>query len=174
MSGALTPLLRFGLDIRGLTIKQPWASLICGPVAGAPQKLCENRVWGTSYRGLIAIHAGKAWHEGAGVPRVLIPDNEFMAIIGVARLWACVKLGEVPLSALAHYRPYVEGPWCWLLRDVLKLARPVVCRGYQRLWRLWGNEQALDLVGQWHVRFGAANAAAAAEDHQQPERGTGG
>lgn len=39
---------------RALSIRQPWASLI---VTG--NKLVENRVWDTRWRGTFAVHAGK-------------------------------------------------------------------------------------------------------------------
>jgi hypothetical protein len=39
--------------IRGLTIRQPWASAIA-----FGDKRVENRSWPTAYRGLVAIHAG--------------------------------------------------------------------------------------------------------------------
>lgn len=46
--------------MRILTIQQPWASLIaCGA------KTVENRRWSTTYRGPVAIHAGKAVDQAA-------------------------------------------------------------------------------------------------------------
>lgn len=42
-------------DLRALTIRQPWASLIAAGV-----KTIETRSWRTSYRGPVLIHAGKA------------------------------------------------------------------------------------------------------------------
>jgi hypothetical protein len=39
---------------RALTIRQPWASLIM-----SGNKLVENRVWDTRWRGTFAVHAGK-------------------------------------------------------------------------------------------------------------------
>lgn len=47
--------------MRSLTIKQPWASLICTPSADDPTKgikPIENRTWKTNFRGRIYIHAG--------------------------------------------------------------------------------------------------------------------
>jgi len=40
--------------MKALTIRQPWASLIAAGV-----KTIETRSWSTSYRGPLAIHAGK-------------------------------------------------------------------------------------------------------------------
>ncbi|HEX8221822.1 MAG TPA: hypothetical protein VF914_21720 [Chloroflexia bacterium] len=45
-------------EIRCLTLTQPWASLVA---VGA--KHIETRSWKTDYRGLLAIHAAKAWTE---------------------------------------------------------------------------------------------------------------
>lgn len=49
--------------MKALTIRQPWASLVALGV-----KTIETRSWSTSYRGPLAIHAGKArvptfWHH---------------------------------------------------------------------------------------------------------------
>lgn len=42
-------------DIRALSVRQPWASLIL-----SGHKTVENRTWTTKYRGQIVIHAGQA------------------------------------------------------------------------------------------------------------------
>jgi len=51
-------------DVRALTIRQPWATLIASGV-----KTIETRSWATKWRGQLLIHAGKAkpvsvgpWH----------------------------------------------------------------------------------------------------------------
>ena len=44
------------LIIRGLSLTQPWASLVALGV-----KQIETRSWGTNYRGLVAIHASKGF-----------------------------------------------------------------------------------------------------------------
>ena len=44
-----------------LTVRQPWASLISLGV-----KQIETRSWSTSFRGPLAIHAGKAWPVPVG------------------------------------------------------------------------------------------------------------
>lgn len=41
-----------------LTIKQPWAEFILGGV-----KRVENRVWGSTYRGVLLIHASQKFDE---------------------------------------------------------------------------------------------------------------
>jgi hypothetical protein len=46
---------RQGSPMKALTICQPFAHLIA-----TGQKIVENRVWSTSYRGMVATHAGKS------------------------------------------------------------------------------------------------------------------
>ena len=47
--------------MKALTVRQPWASLIAAGV-----KTIETRSWATSFRGPLAIHAGKRWDVGWG------------------------------------------------------------------------------------------------------------
>lgn len=131
--------------MKAITISQPYASLIA-----SGEKWIENRTWSTSYRGQIAIHAGKGTQyltrsELAGVPHG--------CVIAIAELTACVSLAEV--QKFCADRPYfasggckksgrtwqaillhehAEGPICWVLRDVRKLEFPVPCKGAQGLW----------------------------------------
>lgn len=49
------------MDVKALTIRQPWASLIAAGV-----KTIETRGWSTRYRGPLAIHAGARWDVGWG------------------------------------------------------------------------------------------------------------
>lgn len=124
------------LDVKALTIKQPWAWAI---VSG--HKDVENRSWATSYRGPILIHAGKArddvreereyddWLEMFGL--AMPPDSELVygAIIGIAELVDCVVLTESHPSQWASDEGYG-----WELRNARKLARPIPCNGALGLW----------------------------------------
>jgi hypothetical protein len=47
-------------EIRTLTVRQPWATLIAKGV-----KDVENRTWHTKFRGLLAIHAGQNYDRVA-------------------------------------------------------------------------------------------------------------
>lgn len=49
-----------GIPVKALSIMQPWAWLIVNRY-----KPLENRDWATSYRGPVAIHAGKKRDAGA-------------------------------------------------------------------------------------------------------------
>ncbi len=103
--------------MKALSIKQPWAWLICKGF-----KDIENRTWHTNFLGKVLIHTGK------------IPDNvpqgeingislpglyNFGGIVGIAEIIACVKDSD---------SPWFNGPYGF----VLKNARPLPfmpCRG---------------------------------------------
>lgn len=86
-----------------ITVKQPWAWAIA---TGA--KHIENRSRGTSYRGPLAIHAGKGWSQrGAQDPRMFKEfERTAYAIHG--------SDGKYPAAALlplmipqGHYRGFI-------------------------------------------------------------------
>jgi activating signal cointegrator 1 len=128
-----------GIELKSLTISQPFASLIADG-----SKFTENRKWLTSYRGPLAIHAGKGTQyltksELAGYPHG--------CIVAIANLVACIRLEDIldsePLRIIAGSRytvgdivshKHAEGPYCWVLDDVVKLNEPVPCNGAQGLW----------------------------------------
>ena len=99
-------------DLRVLTVRQPWASLIALGV-----KRLEVRSWATRYRGLVAVHAGQHRckisgppvgdylvrnYDGTGtrlLPRggrwpddAVQPPLPFGAVVAVARLIDCVPI----------------------------------------------------------------------------------
>lgn len=118
-----------------LTIVQPWAwAIVHGP------KRIENRSWRTAYRGRLLIHAGlKIWRplieHLRNAHRLPAPDADQLArgaIVGVCEIADCVALGEINRSMST---PFADGPWCWVLRDVRALPRPIACNGSLGLWR---------------------------------------
>lgn len=129
------------MSVRGLTIQQPWAHLI---VTG--RKLVENRSKRATYRGPILIHAGagRTWIKPTA--RTQFPDYAFGAVVGVANMVNCVSLEllgngtrRVGPEALRSHpwiveHQYAEGPWCYVLEDVQRLATPVPCRGQLGWW----------------------------------------
>ena len=129
--------------MKALTISQPFASLIADG-----SKWIENRTWPTSYRGALAIHAGKGTQY---LDKDELKEYPTGCVIAVARLVSCVTLNSIQHSA-AHYGTlfvpgarrtwrevaadrHAEGPWCWILEDVL-LVEHVPIRGAQGLWDL--------------------------------------
>lgn len=115
-----------------ITICQPYSHLIALGL-----KPIENRNWPTRYRGPIGIHAGKsrAWLDEWSLDDY--PDMPFGKLEAVADLVDCVPLIAMPrLYPELASNEHANGPYCWILRDVHRLLRPVACRGSQGLWRL--------------------------------------
>ena len=129
-----------------LSIKQPWAAAIVhGP------KRIENRSWSTTYRGPLALHAGKAvdlmvpsvtdyiragWPE---FPKTCItvsnPIFGFGAFVGTCSLVDCVRWTDAQRRYPDQLHWIDEcGTWCFVLADVAPLKRPVHWRGMQGLW----------------------------------------
>lgn len=119
--------------MKALTICQPYAHLIA-----IGEKRVENRTWPTSYRGPLAIHAGKSrsWLGGYSPG----PDMVFGAVVATARLLACLHIDQIMGGDLdarfmwAKEHQHTEGPWCWVLDDVKRLPTPINYRGAQGLW----------------------------------------
>ena len=117
-------------DVPGVSIHEPWASLI---VAG--YKDVENRKTRISHRGPLLIHASKTGERCGpeqlaeisarhGVNIELI-DLQFGGIIGVANVVDCVRGHPSPWS--------LPNQWQWVLAEARQLAfRP--CRGRQGLF----------------------------------------
>ncbi len=116
------------IQYTALTVCQPWAYAI---IHGG--KDVENRSWPTSYRGLLAIHAGKSrsWLD----PDCPMPDGTdhppldklvFGAVIGIVELVDCLPIRRCKSI-------WAEGPWCWVLRNARSI-EPVLASGQTRLW----------------------------------------
>ncbi|MDP1671912.1 MAG: ASCH domain-containing protein [Burkholderiales bacterium] len=113
------------LEWRVLSVRQPWAWLICyGP------KPVENRTWSTKYRGQLLIHASLEIDlEAVAALRlrdVYLP-REYVtgSIVGRAQLIDCVD---------QHASPWFVGPWGLVLDQ--RRGLPVFkCRGKLGLWR---------------------------------------
>ncbi|MGW5816474.1 hypothetical protein [Streptomyces noursei] len=126
--------------IRGISIRQPWATAI---VAGA--KTVENRPKPWSWRGWLLLHAGLQTDRTAlRLPLVArtIRDRDLPtgALIGVARLTDCHQDpdGSPPCT------PWSEpGRWHLELADVQELPVPIPARGQLGPWK-----PAEDLVAQ--------------------------
>lgn len=124
--------------IKALTISQPYASLIA-----SGEKWVENRRWGTSYRGALAIHAGSGTQYLSRKELEAYPTG---CVIAIASLVACINIHQllrwdrarelapgITINDVLNHK-HAEGPWCWVLANVRKLAEPIVCSGKQGLW----------------------------------------
>lgn len=127
--------------MKALTISQPHAGLVAWRL-----KWVENRTWATSYRGLLAIHAGK---ESKYLTSQELKAYDTGAVIATCKLIECVQLdlirndspGEceklkkcgIDIERFLAHR-YTEGPYCFILRHVLRLEKPVPAVGKQKFW----------------------------------------
>lgn len=113
--------------MKALTICQRYAHLI---ILG--EKPLENRTWWTSYRGPLAIHAGKsrAWLDEGDLERY--PDMAFGAVIGTVEVVDCVAVGKLkePLASNEH----ANGPFCLVMENPVMFAEPIPARGALGLW----------------------------------------
>lgn len=133
--------------MRGLTLAQPWASLVA---IGAKQ--IETRSWTTAYRGLLAIHAAK--HVPSSSRSLL--DREPLrsallrnglrgdrtlprgAVVAVACLVDVAPTETARADAVArgelHLGDFAPGRYAWYLDQVRRLPTPIPCRGALGLW----------------------------------------
>lgn len=118
--------------IRGITIRQPWATCI---LAG---KTPENRPANWPWRGWVLLHAGKARPDPAVLRDPLVAtairghELPLGAVIGVARLTDC---------HLDHGPERCTSPWAQrdvhhlVLADVHELPLPVPATGALPAWK---------------------------------------
>ncbi len=113
--------------MKALTICQPYAELIA-----RGEKPIENRTWPTSYRGPLAIHAGKSrdWLDDDDEQR--FPEMPFGAVVAIAQLVDCRRVTDLPAIYQGH--EHANGPWCFILADVQRLPTPIPARGAQGFW----------------------------------------
>jgi hypothetical protein len=142
-----------------ISLWQPWASLIA-----CRAKRFETRSWATQYRGPLAIHAAKRWEadqrqaaeerpirpalEAAGIAPGQLPLG---AIVAFARLVEVSRVNEdgtlleaidsdvcypTPRSPEADFGNFMPGRCAWRLQNVVRLVRPIACRGDQGLWHV--------------------------------------
>ncbi len=144
--------------MKAITIHQPYASLIATSL-----KQFETRHWFTSYRGKIAIHAGKTNHCKSPFqtihlfgtlsksvyeklqPTILDGCNlPVGSIVAIADLTDCIKMTEKFICSVSELEQKV-GHWdidrfAWKLENI-KAINPILCKGAQGLWE-WKQEIA--------------------------------
>jgi hypothetical protein len=137
--------------MKAITIHQPWASLIALGL-----KQYETRHWATSYRGKIAIHAGKVNHCKSPFQTIHLFGNlskpvyeqlqpvildgyklPVGAVVAIADLTNCIKMTEKVICSVSELEQKV-GHWdidrfAWKLENI-EVIDPVFCKGAQGLW----------------------------------------
>jgi hypothetical protein len=116
--------------MRALTLWQPWAAAVayCG-------KNIENRSWKPPQSLIgqrLAIHAGQKLDQRALLElrmRHVLPDDQLVhgAIVAVVTVAGVVT---------DFASPWFQGPFGWVLRDVVTLENPIPCGGSRGLWDL--------------------------------------
>ena len=126
--------------MKALTIKQPYALLIC-----AGLKDVENRSWRTNFRGKIYIHASQKIDSRHREMSLLFTYNQwnsmskniqekmvrgifdFSAIIGEVDIVDCIQNSD---SIWA-----IEGHWHWILKNAVLYKEPITnIKGKLSFW----------------------------------------
>ncbi|HEX2679548.1 MAG TPA: hypothetical protein VHM19_23020 [Polyangiales bacterium] len=143
--------------MRALTLHRPW------DVAMLHGKLVENRSWKPPVDLVgqrFALHAGEHYdYDGlAFIKRTLgvgkLPEDSVAGVVfattkligwvetGTAAAHKWGAIASVAEAAHAIDSPWLFGPVGWVLEDTRRLAKPVPCRGFQRLWNLPADVEA--------------------------------
>ena len=108
--------------MKALSIRQPWAWLIC-----AGFKDVENRTWPTTFRGRVYVHAGLSAESTANVPgwsRFELAywkgQHSLGALVGEVDMVDCVARSD---------SPWFEGPYGFVLRNPTLYKEPIPYKG---------------------------------------------
>ena len=122
--------------LKALTLQRPWPTCIFNPRL---RKRVENRTWSPPESAIgqrFAIHAGKtydaegeSWIEDVLEFDLPLPEDQPTGIIGVVTLKSVITEDEA-----GEHDMWWNGPYGWVLDNVIELPRPVPCRGAQGLW----------------------------------------
>lgn len=115
--------------LRALSIRPPWA----WAKAHAGKRI-ENRSWTTRYRGPLAIHASLGFKRAElELLQSILHRRIDPAIFERGAILATATLTDVvPLDKCSSR--WAVGPYCWVLRDIRPLKRPIYVTGALGLW----------------------------------------
>lgn len=117
---------------KALSVKQPWAELICLGI-----KDIENRTWRTRFRGRVYIHAPLKDDKSAPLSKERkdatdhIEEFQFekSAIIGEVTIADCVQ------NHKSIWADKGEGIWHWVLKDAVFYDKPILnVKGKLGIW----------------------------------------
>ncbi len=132
--------------MKAITIKQPWASLICWGL-----KDIENRTWKTKQRGRVFIHAGAQWYPGFmskigsrvsgfftdGQWDTFTNSHRSRLIFDGDGLPLSAIIGEVEILDCVENHPSVwaiDGQYHWVLANAIQYETPITCKGALSFW----------------------------------------
>lgn len=131
--------------MKALTLHQPWAWLVAEGL-----KQYETRSWATSYRGPLAIHAGKrkpkveecsgeilvalrSIHPCASAALLSLDRGAVVCIVDLVECIPVERLDQIDISIDRAFGNFTPGRFAWKLANVRKI-EPVAVRGAQGLW----------------------------------------
>lgn len=127
------------LDLRALTIRQPWLDAII--TDDTDPKRTENRTTRTHRRGLVLLHAGKSYDRHAADQPVLRRwmmrtgafrfESQLGSILGLAQITDCHEAA----GCCAPWGEPGPGVFHYTLDRVRRLPEPVPCKGALGFWR---------------------------------------
>lgn len=110
--------------MKALSVRQPWAWLICHG-----HKDIENRTWATPFRGKFLVHAGKTFDsEGyewvrthfPDIPMPLPSEFEIGGMVGTAEVVECIAPGAWPFDKPVSL--WYQGQYGFLLANAAPMA----------------------------------------------------
>ena len=123
--------------MKAISYHQPYAWMLANGYLDI-----DDRSWSTPYRGLLAIHASKAFsayyyayvRDGLGIRIPEQAELGYGVILGQARLVHMIQPGE--MTAVPYARRAYGGERCfgWQFEAVERFEQPVPCRGQQGLF----------------------------------------
>ena len=134
-------------ELTAITLIQPWASLIANG-----HKQYETRDWSTSYRGPIAIHAGRKpkgkqelrEHDKVvtSFDDLLTEECPYSSVIAIAQMTDCILMTEEFISQQTETElrcgNWQVGRYAFKLENVRPIA-PIEAAGKQGLWK-WNSD----------------------------------
>lgn len=126
--------------MKAITIKQPWASLICEGI-----KDIENRTWKTNYRGRVLVHA--AGCHGKKFKIKLTDEQMKIAFPVIGK--KCISenipfgsiIGSVEITDCVQNHPSIwaeKDCWNWVLANPVLFPEPIPCKGKLSFWEYPG------------------------------------
>ena len=123
--------------MKALSIRQPWAWLICKGF-----KDIENREWSTNFRGRIYIHAGKTMDMS--VPALTITEEWILERLTpeqrneyyTAQFYRGAIIGEVDIVDCVDnsFSPWFIGRYGFVLANPTLYEKPISCKGRLRFF----------------------------------------
>ena len=103
-------------EMKALTVKQPWASLICEGV-----KDIENRTWQTKFRGRILIHSAAS--PVKGLPCEVISDLQYASTFSKGKLNALNGVNGAIIGSVEIVDCVINHSSIWAEQAVIKLKK---------------------------------------------------